>query len=226
MNRNCMFNHELLVSYASGSATPDERSTVERHLAGCAECRREIVELESVWWALDTWQMENVTTKPRLADLRRRLVETKQVQPLWTRIRERFTLNVFSVRPLPAAAMAVIACMLLLYPSMQSLYDPTAPIPSGNPSITHSIAMANPSPEPVIDPKEKEFQDALMTGEDDRELNRLVRVRSSDPNSIKLTANYGFVLSKDNFIENAPQSAINPPSTVQLTDYDEVIRFE
>ncbi len=219
-----MFNHELLVSYASGSANPDERLTAERHLAGCAECRREVVELESVWWALDTWQMENVTTKPRLGDLRRRLAETKQVQPLWTRIRERFALNVF--RPLPAAAMATIACALLLYPMMQTVFDPTSPVSPGNPTMTHTIAMATPSPEPSADLKDKEFQNALLAGEDDSELNRLVRVRSSDPNSLKLLTNYGFVLSKDSFIENAPPSAVRPPSTVQFTNYDEVIRFE
>ena len=54
----CLFNHERLVDYVSGNCTPEERLAAERHLAHCPECRREILELEKTWWALDVWQEE------------------------------------------------------------------------------------------------------------------------------------------------------------------------
>ncbi len=79
----CMFNHELLVAYASGNVDTHERGTVERHLAQCAKCRREITELERVWWSLDTWEEECETIEPRLHDLRSRIAASQKQIPLW-----------------------------------------------------------------------------------------------------------------------------------------------
>lgn len=228
MNRNCMFNHELLVSYVSGNVTPSERSTVERHLAGCAECRQEVVELESTWWALDTWQMESAPAKPRLADLRQRLDRTRQVQPFWTRAWEQITLNIPTVKPIPALAVATFASVIFLVPWMQSAFNPTAPVTSNNVQANQTIAQATPVPETdtAIDRKELEFKMALSGGDTaDRDLDRLIRVRRDDPNSMKVFANFGFSPSKDVYEESSSPSTLRP-STVQLANYGETVSFE
>jgi len=41
-------DHSQLGAYVLGGLEPDEVSTVEQHLAGCAECRTEVAELEEM----------------------------------------------------------------------------------------------------------------------------------------------------------------------------------
>ena len=50
--QKCPFNHEKLAAYASGNIDPKDRSTVERHLAQCSICRKEVQILEQTWWRL------------------------------------------------------------------------------------------------------------------------------------------------------------------------------
>lgn len=51
MNGNSV--HQLLGAYLLGGLDPDEARTFEDHLAGCAACRRELEELESLPALLD-----------------------------------------------------------------------------------------------------------------------------------------------------------------------------
>ncbi|MGJ3192000.1 anti-sigma factor [Paenarthrobacter nitroguajacolicus] len=51
MNGNSV--HQLLGAYLLGGLEPDEERAFEDHLAGCAECRRELEELESLPALLD-----------------------------------------------------------------------------------------------------------------------------------------------------------------------------
>ncbi|MBI1387927.1 MAG: hypothetical protein GC154_05720 [bacterium] len=124
VKKNCPFNDELLVSYASGNCDAQERAQVERHVASCGECRREIVELEKAWWSLDTWNDENIPVQPRFNELLCR-IQTKaqpislreRMIPYWRQARQAMT------HAPKFAAAATIGCMLLLAAS-QSVMDP------------------------------------------------------------------------------------------------------
>ncbi len=74
-NLKCPFNHELLSTYASGNGSPQDRSVVERHLANCVHCRKEVLELEKSWWALDVWRDQDISVHPRF-DLLKSRIET------------------------------------------------------------------------------------------------------------------------------------------------------
>ena len=116
----CLFNHERLVDYVSGNCTPEERLAAERHLAHCPECRREILELEKTWWALDVWQEEKTPPAPRLNDLRLRLASQAEKRGAWRLIQDamgcrlallRFRLS--SIHFSPATTIASLAFGIL-----------------------------------------------------------------------------------------------------------------
>ncbi|MFH1737724.1 MAG: zf-HC2 domain-containing protein, partial [bacterium] len=58
LEEQCPFEHELLSRYVSCNCDNEERMRVERHVRTCRQCRRELYELESVWSALEEWQID------------------------------------------------------------------------------------------------------------------------------------------------------------------------
>jgi len=108
---NCMFNHELLVVYASGNANSQERTTVERHLAQCDRCRKEITELEHVWWCMDIWEDESESVIPRYNDLRVRVAASQEETSNWHNWLTSLHRNALSlwesIHPKPAIAFGV-----------------------------------------------------------------------------------------------------------------------
>ncbi|MDP8246323.1 MAG: zf-HC2 domain-containing protein [Candidatus Hinthialibacter antarcticus] len=84
-NLKCPFNHELLSAYASGNGSAQDRGVVERHLANCGHCRREVLELEKSWWALDVWRDEDIAVQPRFDVLKNRIQANRQPVSLMQR---------------------------------------------------------------------------------------------------------------------------------------------
>lgn len=116
-----MFNHELLVDYASGNCNAQQRSLVEQHLADCAACRKEVMELEKTWWALDTWSLDPRKSgmhpiEPRFNDLCAR-IEALNEPPVSMHTRLKHALlagwDRFNWQP-NLAATAMIAALLFV----------------------------------------------------------------------------------------------------------------
>ncbi|HOJ60078.1 MAG TPA: zf-HC2 domain-containing protein [bacterium] len=111
----CPFNHELLAGYVSGNCTPEERLVAERHLAQCPQCRREVLELEKTWWALDVWQEDHIPVKPRLNDLHMRLAAHQERRGVWQALQKSFhcrlalwRFKLSALRFSPAASLATL----------------------------------------------------------------------------------------------------------------------
>ncbi len=118
--KNCPYNHIKLVTYASGNASPSERSEVERHLATCPDCRQEMTELQKTWLALDLWQEEAESFQPRLNDLHLRLEQIKEEPSLWDRVCSSFPIRWENLRLAPTFTLASLVALLLLMPLIQS----------------------------------------------------------------------------------------------------------
>ena len=140
--QKCPFNHEKLAAYASGNIDPKDRVTVERHLAQCAICRKEVRILEQTWWTLDTWSFETETIQPRLDDLKRRIALSKQTKSFWSRVADIGKSWQVSFRPVPALAMATLACLLFLVPFMQTETTGNNP----GPALANQSVVAKPTP--------------------------------------------------------------------------------
>lgn len=153
----CLFNHERLVDYVSGNCTPEERLAAERHLAHCPECRREILELEKTWWALDVWQEEKTPPAPRLNDLRLRLASQAEKRGAWRLIQDamgcrlallRFRLS--SIHFSPATTIASLAFGILtaayglILAQFQQPGFTIAPAVASGPAAT--VPVSNPLP--------------------------------------------------------------------------------
>lgn len=114
-NLKCPFNHELLSTYASGNGSAQDRSVVERHLANCGHCRREVLELEKSWWALDVWRDEDIPVHPRFDVLKNRIQASREpislvqrAKPYWHQAS-----RVLTKSSKFAAAAAVAAFMMV-----------------------------------------------------------------------------------------------------------------
>ena len=59
-------SHELLAAYALDAVDAAERSDVERHLAGCAECARELAELRETLGVYAMAEVPEVAVPPQL----------------------------------------------------------------------------------------------------------------------------------------------------------------
>jgi hypothetical protein len=162
---NCMFNHELLVDYASGNNDQKDRSVVERHLAKCYQCRREVTELEQAWWALDTWSMESQRPELRLNDLRLRIASLDEPPtPVWTRMRHFISHQWDAFRPAPRFAVAAMLGVMVMLPTLHLL----APTQGGQPT-QQAVAVDNQTVSTVTaslppsqnQEKDKRFQQAV-----------------------------------------------------------------
>lgn len=115
----CPFNHELLSSYASGNGSAQDRIVVERHLGNCSHCRREVLELEKCWWALDVWRDEDISVTPRFDVLKNRIQACRQpislaarIKPYWHQANRMLSK---SSKFAAAAAVAMIMTVAVLY---------------------------------------------------------------------------------------------------------------
>lgn len=152
---DCPFNHELLTAYASGNAAgSDERKIVERHLAQCACCRREVARLEQIWWALDVWEEKETRVPLRLEGFRQRVSAAKRSEPWWSGAWNRVRGAFEPMRLAPAAAAALALGVLFSIPVAQTLY-PGAPV--SQPAVADSEAEDAAG-------REQRFEKALYAG--------------------------------------------------------------
>ena len=90
---------------------------------------------------MDTWTFEAERSEPRLDDLKRRIALSKQTQTRWDYITGILQTWRASFRPVPAMAMATIACILLLIPFIQM----QTPVSKPNPSLANQGILAKPT---------------------------------------------------------------------------------
>ena len=90
---NC-HQHETLVTYLYGEATPDESRRFEVHLRHCASCRQELTSFETVRESLQQWQLQDlpdgrpnvrVAVEPPRRSAFSLLKELLAVTPLWAK---------------------------------------------------------------------------------------------------------------------------------------------
>lgn len=159
--RNCPFNQEKLAAYASGNLDAQDRVVVERHLAQCADCRKEVRKLEQLWWTLDIWALDVDEAKPRLNDLKQRIQDSKNKKSAWLNFQESLLAWRQFFRPAPTFAMATVVCSLILMPWAVSLIsNPTEAghpasiqaVTDTSPASSDMIASAEPTPLPQEEP--------------------------------------------------------------------------
>ena len=89
---------ELLPVYMDGMCTAEEKKTVEEHLSGCDQCRRDLADLEK--------------TMKLVGSLR----ELEPPEGLWEgiekKIRPRSIFEIFSLKPVPAAVVTVAVLLI------------------------------------------------------------------------------------------------------------------
>ncbi len=229
-NNLCMFNQELLNSYASHSVSASERVMVEQHLSQCALCRREVSRMEQTWLALDVWQEDVESAAPRLNDLRLRLNAVRTKPTLIEKLRNALEACIAPVRMMPVTpALAVIVTGLLAYAGM---YNNST---NGNSTLTQpmtvsttpSVNYAAPAShigienEPVASLTQVRDWDALTMK---RNSNVLIRMATDGLNYAR-TVNFGFSSpSNDIFANYQPINNINPTTARMMTG--ERIRLE
>ncbi len=180
--QKCPFNHELLASYSSGNISLKDRTVVERHLATCELCRREVVELEKIWWSLDVWQDEVQHAPLRFNELKLRLEASQTVRQSWMQVLKSY-LPEFN-KPFqwaPTAVLAGIVGVLILLPFMRGTVVQEGSMAAGDdPKITVATDQEmEPSNSQLTDmrseaEKERLFQEALQ--ESEQELKQLIRL--------------------------------------------------
>src|SRR6516162_5418868 len=83
-------NHEDLVSYLYGEATPEQARRVETHLAGCSRCEDELSGFQRVRRALSEWELNDmpivrVALPPQRRSAVAILKELFGVAPIWAK---------------------------------------------------------------------------------------------------------------------------------------------
>ena len=112
--RDCREWRELLGAQALGHLQGDERTGLEAHLDGCAECRAELATLAPVAAMLPHADPERFESAPRPpADLGRRVAATIETEK--ERLRRRRQRRRFGGFALGGAAAALAAAVLLLF---------------------------------------------------------------------------------------------------------------
>ncbi len=155
---NCPFNQELLSAFATGNVDPDERKIVERHLAQCPECRREVVKFEETWWLLDTWEVKEERIPLQFDALYGRLLETRQKESPWRRFWDSLSFYQTRFNLRPAFVFATVLAAIMLYPAFLYLFTndnistPGNPVLVKNnyPEITGADLSSDPIPSGVV----------------------------------------------------------------------------
>ncbi len=226
----CMFNQELLNSYASHSVSAGERVMVEQHLSQCALCRRELAQMEKTWLALDAWQEDVQSAAPRLNDLRLRLNAVRTKPTLIEKLRNTLGACMAPVRMMPVTpALAVVVTGLLAYAGMFNSTDGT----SNSSTQTMPVAttpLVNPNSQTALTGLQNELNSTLTQVREWDSLisknnsNVLIRMATDGLNYAR-TVNFGFSSpSNDIFANYQPISNINPTTARMMTG--ERIRLE
>jgi hypothetical protein len=108
---------ELLPWYANGTLAPEERAHVERHLQRCAECRRELEELEGLKAVLTQEAEEVIALAPEqealLQGTLRQLGLEPESRPRYKQTHVYGWRRLLSLRPAPALALSALAIVFL-----------------------------------------------------------------------------------------------------------------
>src|SRR5439155_42521 len=127
-----------------GEAAAPERDELERHLAGCGSCSRELAALEETWGELGTDRDDPVTPEFRV-----RTLELLEDEMSRRRIREfhprKRALRIFA----QAAALAVAAAAGFLVAARGGF--PARPVSAGSP--LEPAAGANTAPDLAVNPR-------------------------------------------------------------------------
>lgn len=150
---------DVILAYAGRSLGPEETVEFERHLEGCAECRRIAAAQREVWSAFDTWTpppvSENFDARlfARIAEHERRNWRSRLVASL-------HGIGFRPMVPVAAACAAVMGVFLLRTPQVPT---PAAPQPQTQ----------------VIDAQQKMDVNQVERGLDDMEMLRQLGVLAS-----------------------------------------------
>lgn len=118
-------NPEALLSYSARTLSPETLNLLERHMSGCAECRRFAEAQQQVWTALDKWEAAPVSPG---FDARLYARIEADGQRSWFR---RLTSAGFGWKPALAGGMATLALVAaLLIPGQRSTDPAQTPDPS------------------------------------------------------------------------------------------------
>jgi anti-sigma-K factor RskA len=101
-------SHDLLAAYALDAVDDAERADVDRHLAGCAECARELAELRET---LGVFALSGIAAEAPPPQLRTRLLETIGRTPQRAGVL-RSPLPLRRLRLVPVLATVVILALL------------------------------------------------------------------------------------------------------------------
>lgn len=106
-----------LGAYALGALEPDERATVERHIAGCAACRADVEDYREALWKVA--EAGPLPTEP--ADLRERIVARHRSagRSAW----RSWPAAIVALLRRPVPALAPMALALLLVVAAAALLD-------------------------------------------------------------------------------------------------------
>ena len=129
---------EWIAAYHDGELKPDRRAWVEAHLAGCAECRREMVELSALSGLLgaDPAPMPLTAEEVFVGQVLGRL--PRPVEPFWRRAARtslRYTpLGLFAAWAFFQAVIAVTGALMLamnLFPPVEQALSALLPLREG-----------------------------------------------------------------------------------------------
>jgi len=225
----CMFNQELLNSYASHSVSASERIMVEQHLSQCALCRREVARMEKTWLALDVWKEDVESAAPRLNDLRLRLNAVRTKPTLIEKLRNALGACLAPVRMMPVTpALAVVVTGLLAYAGMFNSTDGTSNTSTRTMPVATMPAVQNN--QAAVGGLQNEISSSLTQVRDwdalamRKNSNVLIRMATDGLNYAR-TVNFGFSMpSNDVFANYQPINNITPTTARIMTG--ERIRLE
>ncbi len=198
----CDETRELLSALLDEALDTGERARVEAHLAGCAECRRELDGLRATTGLLA--RVERVRAPVGFVDS----VMTR-VRPVpWYRRLGRALFFPLSVKlPLEVGAMVVVAVLgvylLQTTPELKDAARHDSPPPASSPPATERSAPSAPSPAPPPPARDREA-----------ELKHEALIRQRPPASSEHDARRGARdEAQQNVASPAPPPAQEPPKT-------------
>lgn len=114
---------ELVLAYGARTLDADQHAAFERHMSSCPGCRELAAAQQTVWWALDTWTPEPISSNFDEKLYRRILLEE---QSHWWQRLFRADWSLRPAMPVAAACGVLIAAFLLRSP------EPTPAPPSSS----------------------------------------------------------------------------------------------
>jgi hypothetical protein len=143
----CHDARELFSGWADDALTPEERAHVEAHLAGCAECQRELQRFTA------TVALLRRVEPPRApAGFVDRVLAAARPTPWYRRLLERLFLPLPAKLPAEAVALLLVAGLAVYVfqrtPELQQAAVPSASQPAARPAAPSAAAPSPGSPSP------------------------------------------------------------------------------